>query len=133
MDAGYRQYKLIQDIRNKNSSCVIRLQDNAVYDILEQRPLTDDAQKAGVQRDMVVQLGCKDKQNDLTQPVRIIEVFHTCLPCSAQAGRTLFSLVQMHSWLHPLDFSFKEWGLYSGILCPYSQHINYSLDWLQAQ
>ena len=86
MDAGYRQYKLIQDIRNKNSSCVIRLQDNAVYDILEQRPLTDDAQKAGVQRDMVVQLGCKDKQNDLTQPVRIIEVFHTCLPCSAQAG-----------------------------------------------
>ena len=76
MDAGYRQYKLIQDIRNKNSSCVIRLQDNAVYDILEQRPLTDDAQKAGVQRDMVVQLGCKDKQNDLTQPVRIIEVFH---------------------------------------------------------
>ncbi|PIX16969.1 hypothetical protein COZ71_05810, partial [Candidatus Desantisbacteria bacterium CG_4_8_14_3_um_filter_40_12] len=38
--------------------------------------MTDDAQKAGVQRDMVVQLGCKDKQNDLTQPVRIIEVFH---------------------------------------------------------
>jgi len=32
--------------------------------------------KLTVQRDMVVRLGCKGKQDDLTQPVRVIEIFH---------------------------------------------------------
>ena len=76
LDAGYREYTLLQDIIDANSSFVMRLQDNAVYDIIEQRPLTDDDKKAGVQRDMIVKLGSKKKQNDLAQPVRIVEVFH---------------------------------------------------------
>ncbi|MFH1097909.1 MAG: IS4 family transposase [Candidatus Desantisbacteria bacterium] len=76
LDAGYREYKLFQEIIDANSSFVIRLQDNVVYDIIEQRPLTDDDKKTGVQRDMVVRLGCKSKQDDLMQPVRVIEIFH---------------------------------------------------------
>jgi len=76
LDAGYREYKLFQEIIDANSSFVARLQDNVVWDIIEQRPLTDDDKKAGVQRDMVVRLGCKGKQDDLTCPVRVIEIFH---------------------------------------------------------
>ncbi|MFH1897185.1 MAG: hypothetical protein ABH886_02950, partial [Candidatus Desantisbacteria bacterium] len=61
---------------NAGSSFVERLQDNAVWDTIEQRPLTDDDKKAGVQKDMVVRLGCKSKQDDLPHPVRVIEIFH---------------------------------------------------------
>jgi len=75
-DAGYREYKLFQEIINANSSFVVRLQDNAVWDTIEHKSLTDDDKKAGVQRDMVVRLGYKTKQDDLTQSVRIIEIFH---------------------------------------------------------
>ena len=49
--------------------------DNAVWDTLEHRPLTDDDKKAGVQRDMVVRLGCKNKQDDLTRPVLLLRSF----------------------------------------------------------
>ena len=49
-NAGYRGYKLFQEIRDANSSFVARLQNNVAYDIIEQRPLTDDDKKAGVQR-----------------------------------------------------------------------------------
>ncbi|MDP1994475.1 MAG: transposase [Ignavibacteria bacterium] len=76
LDAGYREYKLFQDIINTNSSFVARLQDNVVWDTIEHKPLTDDDKKAGVQRDMVIRLGSEKKQNDLIQPVRVIEIFH---------------------------------------------------------
>jgi hypothetical protein len=65
-----------KEIIDANSSFVARLQKNVAYDIIEQRPLTDDDKKAGVQGDIIVRLGCKDKQNNLTQPVRIVEVSH---------------------------------------------------------
>jgi len=38
------------------------LQDNADWDTLEHKPLTNDDKKAGVQRDMVIRLGRKDKK-----------------------------------------------------------------------
>ena len=75
LDAGYSEYKLFDDIIDAQSSFVGRLKDNAVWDTLENRPLTDDDKKAGVQRDVVVRLGCKNKQDDLTRPVRVVEVF----------------------------------------------------------
>lgn len=74
-DAGYSEYKLFQDIIDAKSSFVARLRENAVWDTLEERPLTDDDRKAGVQRDLVVRLGCKDKQDDLSCNVRVVEVF----------------------------------------------------------
>lgn len=76
LDAGYSEYKLFQNIMDAGSSFVARLKDNAVWDLLEERPLTDDDRKAGVQRDMIVRLGCKAKQDDLCSNVRVVEVFH---------------------------------------------------------
>lgn len=75
-DAAYSEYKLFQDIINAKSSFVGRLRDNASWDTLLERPITDDDRKAGVQRDMVVRLGCKGKQDDLSSNLRVVEVFH---------------------------------------------------------
>ena len=76
IDAGYAEYKLLGDIIAAGSSFVIRLRDNANYVILEERSLTESDRAAGVQRDMLVTLGCKSKQNDCPHTLRIIEVFH---------------------------------------------------------
>ena len=75
-DAGYSEYKLLQEIIDAKSSFVNRIRDNAVWDLLEEQPLTPEDKAAGVQRDLVVRLGSKSKQGDLKAPVRVIEVFH---------------------------------------------------------
>ena len=71
--ASINSFKTSIDI---NSSFVARLRDNAVWNNIEESPLTYDDRKAGVQRDMIVRLGCKGKQDDLTSNVRVVEVFH---------------------------------------------------------
>lgn len=76
LDAGFNLYSLFQDIINANSSVVARLRDNAVWEVLEERPLTTDDITAGVTKDIVVNLGSKNKQESLSSPVRVIEVFH---------------------------------------------------------
>jgi hypothetical protein len=76
IDAGYAEYKLMDDIIAAQSSFVIRLKDNADYLILEEKTLTENDIAAGIQRDIVVRLGCKSKQNDCPEPLRIIELFH---------------------------------------------------------
>ncbi|MEW6609464.1 MAG: IS4 family transposase [bacterium] len=75
LDAGYREFKLFQEIIDANSSFIARLQDNVIWDTIEHKSLTDDDKKAGVQRDMIVRLGSKEKQKDLIRPVRVIEIF----------------------------------------------------------
>ena len=75
-DAGYGEYKLLQEIVDAKSSFVNRIRDNAVWDLIEERVLTPGDKAAGVQRDLIVRLGSKSKQGDLDGPVRIIEVFH---------------------------------------------------------
>lgn len=76
LDAGYGYYSLLEDIRKARSSFVVRLRDNAVWETREERPLTADDHRAGVMRDRVVRLGCAQKQEDLTAPVRVIQIFH---------------------------------------------------------
>lgn len=76
LDAGYGQYSLFEDIRRANSSFVARLKDNAVWQTMEERVLTEADRLAGVQRDMVVQLGSPQCQDDLSTPVRVIEIYH---------------------------------------------------------
>jgi hypothetical protein len=76
LDAGYGQYSLLSDIIGADSSVVVRLKDNAVWDSIEQRPLTDADTSAGVVRDTVVHLGSKKTKSDCPTPLRIIEVFH---------------------------------------------------------
>lgn len=78
LDAGYAQYNLLEHIKNTKSSFVVRIRDNAAWEVIEERTLTltDADIAAGVKKDMVVRLGCESKQSDISFPVRVIEVFH---------------------------------------------------------
>ena len=76
LDAGYREYKLFQDILDAGSSFIARLRDNAVWETLRENPLSMEDQKAGVLSDTIVRLGNKQKQDSLQRPVRIIRIFH---------------------------------------------------------
>ncbi len=74
IDAGYAEYRFFEDIRKAKSSFIGRLRDNAVYEIIEERPLTETDREAGVGFDRVVHLGCEAKRMDLSGPVRVIQV-----------------------------------------------------------
>jgi hypothetical protein len=74
VDAGYAQYSLFEDILQARSSFVCRLRDNAVWDTLYEKQLSPEDRQAGIQKDSVVHLGSKVKQDDLSTPVRVIEI-----------------------------------------------------------
>lgn len=76
LDAGYAEYKLFSEIIDHKSSFVVRIRDNAVWEVVEERPLRKEDLDAGVRRDMIAWLGCESKKEDLSSPVRIIEMFH---------------------------------------------------------
>jgi hypothetical protein len=76
IDRGYGDYQLFQDIVDAGSGFIGRLKSNAVYTVVEERPLSAEAVAAGVRSDRVVQLGGPQSGAVLKQPLRIVEV-HT--------------------------------------------------------
>ena len=76
LDAGYAQYSLLEDILKAQSSFVCRLRDNAVWETLSENELSPEDRDAGVQRDLIVRLGSKTKQDELSTPLRVIEIHH---------------------------------------------------------
>lgn len=74
IDRGYAEYQLFQDIVDSGSGFIGRLRDNAVWETLEERSVSTDAQAAGVRRDLVVVLGGRDSWAALKQPLRVVEV-----------------------------------------------------------
>lgn len=57
MDRWYAQFTLFNDINAIGSSYVCRLRDNSSYNVVEMRPLSEEALAAGVLSDEVVELG----------------------------------------------------------------------------
>ena len=57
MDRGYAQFSLFNAIVDAGSSYVCRVRDNCVYEIVEERELTDEAIAEGVIFDAVVRMG----------------------------------------------------------------------------
>ena len=76
LDCGYAEYKLLDEIIDTRSAFVIRLRDNAAYSILEEKPLMENDKKSGIQKDLIVTLGCDSKKDCCPHPLRIIQVFH---------------------------------------------------------
>src|SRR4030043_100809 len=76
LDAGYGQYSLFEDILEAHSSFVARIRDNAVWQTIEERLITETDHFAGVQKDIIVRLGSPQRQDDLSMPVRVIEIYH---------------------------------------------------------
>jgi hypothetical protein len=74
IDRGYAEYQLFQDIIDAQSSFIGRIRDNAVWQVLEERPLTAADRAAGVRRDLVVWLGGEDSGAVFRQPLRVVEV-----------------------------------------------------------
>lgn len=74
IDRGYAEYQLFQDILDARSSFLGRLRDNAVWQVIEERPVSARARAAGVRRDLVVWLGGDDSGAVFRQPLRVVEV-----------------------------------------------------------
>jgi len=78
-DRGYASLALFQKILDTNSSFVCRIRDNAVYDVLEEYALNEDAKAAGILFDRKVRLGSNQKTKEqLSVPVRLVAV--KCTP-----------------------------------------------------
>jgi hypothetical protein len=77
IDRGYADYQLFQDIINAGSGFIGRLKNNAVWTLVEDRPLSDTARAAGVVSDRVVWLGGPQSGAVLQQPLRIVEAHVT--------------------------------------------------------
>ena len=74
IDRGYAEYQLFQDIIDAHSSFIGRLRDNAVWQVVEERPLSAAARAAGVVSDRVVWLGGDQSGAVFKQPLRVLEV-----------------------------------------------------------
>lgn len=86
LDRGYAKYDLLRDILDAKSSFVCRLQDNAVFDVVEERRLDSEALAVGIVRDAVVRLGCRTTRDKLPRLLRIVEI--QCTPHRKPSGKT---------------------------------------------
>lgn len=87
-DRGYASLALFQKILNTNSSFVCRIRDNAVYGVLEEYALNEDAKAAGILFDRKVRLGSNQKTKEqLSVPVRLVAVKCTPHIKRAKTGR----------------------------------------------
>ena len=76
MDRWYAEFALWNDIVAAGSSYVCRIRDNSNLDeVIEERPVSEAARRAGVLRDIVVKLGTSHKAEARpNHPVRVILV-----------------------------------------------------------
>lgn len=74
-DRWFGQFTLFNDIVAAESSYVCRMRENSKFEVIEERLLSDDALKAGVVRDAVVQMGLSSKPADRPDhPIRIVVI-----------------------------------------------------------
>ncbi|HLJ91548.1 MAG TPA: IS4 family transposase [Gemmataceae bacterium] len=74
IDRGYAEYQLFQDIIDAQSGFVGRIRDNAVWQTVEERPVSDAARAAGVRSDRIIWLGGDASGAVFKQPLRVVEV-----------------------------------------------------------
>lgn len=73
-DGGYESFRLFQEIIDAKSSFIGRVREQTTWTVIEERRLSDDARKAGVVADLIVNLGGKKGKGVLKQPLRVIRV-----------------------------------------------------------
>ena len=76
LDAGYGEYRFLDKIIQQPSSFVMRLRDNASYETIEERTLSEADRKIGIEFDRVVWLGSKQKRSNFSKPMRIIQLHY---------------------------------------------------------
>lgn len=74
-DRGYADYSLFRELDADEVRFIVRLQENAVYEVERENELTADDRAAGVVRDVALQrLGTKKHNKLLERPLRIVTV-----------------------------------------------------------
>ena len=87
MDRGYTDFALFQQIIEIGSSFVCRVPDRTVFEVIEERALSDEAHEAKVVRDAMVRFtGVPARRIGLDRPMRIVEV--KCKPHRKRSGKT---------------------------------------------
>jgi len=85
MDRGYAKFALFNAIVKEGSSYACRLRDNTVYEVAQERSLTDGDRAAGVLHDQIVVLGKASSNSGKTDhPVRLVQV--RCTPHHNRTG-----------------------------------------------
>ena len=75
VDRGYADYSLYRELDALPCRFIGRLQENAVYEVLRERELTEEARRAGVVRDVEIRRLGTEKHNPLlARPMRIVIV-----------------------------------------------------------
>jgi len=85
-DRGYACFGLFQGIVDIGSWFVCRIRDNSVYEVVQERALSEAAKAAGILSDQVAWLGCPEKRGELRQPVRLIKI--ACQVHCKRSGHT---------------------------------------------
>ena len=74
-DRGYVDYELFAEWHALPCSFIGRVQDNAAYEVAQERPLSAAAREAGVTRDVVLQrLGTTHRRPCAAQPLRVVRL-----------------------------------------------------------
>ena len=83
MDRGYAKFTLFNAIVATSSSYVCRLRDNSVYDVIEERKLTQADRDADVLSDRVISIGQSGKAGQHpNHPMRLV-----CVKCTPHTSR----------------------------------------------
>ncbi len=72
-DRGYAKYSLLKAMMDIDSSFVCRIRDNAIYETLEDKSLSDNAIEEGIVFDRIVNLGGENTDTKLKN-IRIVGV-----------------------------------------------------------
>lgn len=85
MDRGYAKYALFNAIVSGGSSYACRMNDKLVYEVAQERPLTEGDKAAGVLSDQIILLGQSGpKANRPDHPVRLVQI--RCTPHHNRTG-----------------------------------------------
>lgn len=74
MDRGYAKFGLFNRIVAAKSSYVCRVRDNSVYEVIRERPLSQEAVAERVTSDRVISLGGDSSKEKINHQVRLITI-----------------------------------------------------------
>jgi hypothetical protein len=73
-DRGYFCYSLMAAMLDAGSSFVGRVRNNAVYETIEEREITDAGRAENIVADRIVWAGCDGSHDKMDRPLRLIEI-----------------------------------------------------------
>jgi len=72
LDRGYAEYALMAEIIEAASSYVVRVDNNSVYEVIQEHPVSAAARRSGIRRDITVKLGTPKYSALYDRPTRLV-------------------------------------------------------------